>query len=311
MHFLGKGMTIFDEIKASFRHGTMLTRLIYINIGIFLAISVLYVIFRLFTPGATLADLKGVFHQNVMQYLMLPANPVKLITRPWTLITYMFAHQNVLHILFNLLWLFWFGKIFLQYLTEKQLLSTYLLGGLAGAVFYLLLLNLMPWLSDYLQPSMLGASAAVMAIVIAISFYVPDFTIYLLFLGPVKLKYIAIFCIALDILMIASYNAGGHIAHLGGALYGYIFIRQYRKGRDIGKWLSNFLDDLVTIFRPRRSLNISFKRKSRPLTDTEYIQRKASDQKEIDRILDKIAQSGYDNLTRKEKETLFRMSKRK
>jgi len=304
-------MTIFEEIKTSFRHGNMLTRLIYINVGIFIAIGLLYVGFRLFTPGSTLAEVKGIFNQKVMQYLMLSADPVKLITRPWTLITYMFTHQNVMHILFNLIWLFWFGKIFLQYLTEKQLLSTYLLGGLAGAVFYLLLLNLMPWLNDYLSSSMLGASAAIMAVVIAISFYVPDYTIYLLLIGPVKLKFIALFSIVLDIILLASYNAGGHIAHLGGALYGYIFIMQYRKGKDIGRWLNNFLDDLVTLFRPSRRLNISFRRKSKTLNDLEYNSRKATDQKEIDRILDKIAQSGYDNLTRKEKETLFRMSKRK
>jgi hypothetical protein len=132
-----------------------------------------------------------------------------------------------------------------------------------------------------------------------------------LLIGPVKLKYIALFSIALDVILIASYNAGGHIAHLGGALYGYIFIMQYRKGKDIGKWLNNFLDDLVTLFRPRKRLNISFRRKSKTLSDMEYNARKAANQKEIDRILDKIAQSGYDNLTKKEKETLFRMSKRK
>ena len=158
---------------------------------------------------------------------------------------------------------------------------------------------------------MMGASAAIMAVVIAISFYVPDYTLYLLFLGPVKLKYFALFSILLDILMIASYNAGGHIAHLGGALYGYLFILQYRKGRDIGRWLNNFLDDLVTLLRPRRRLNLTYKKKARTVSDMEYKNHKASDQKEIDRILDKIAQSGYDNLTRKEKETLFRMSKRK
>lgn len=304
-------MTIIEEIKASFRHGNMLTRIIYINIGLFVIIGLLYVGFRIFTPASTLADLKGLFYQNVMQYLMLSAEPAKLITRPWTLITYMFVHQNLLHILFNMLWLFWFGKIFLQYLTEKQLLSTYLLGGLAGALLYLILMNLMPWLSDNLSSSMMGASAAIMAVVIAISFYVPDYTLYLLFLGPVKLKYFALFSILLDILMIASYNAGGHIAHLGGALYGYLFIMQYRKGRDIGRWLNNFLDDLVTLLRPRRRLNLSYKKKNKTVSDMEYNRHKASDQKEIDRILDKIAQSGYDNLTQKEKETLFRMSKRK
>ena len=304
-------MTIYEEIKASFRHGNMLTKLIFINTGIFIGIGLLYVGFRLFVPGSTLAEVKAIFNQKVMQYMMLSANPVKLITRPWTIITYMFTHQNVWHILFNMLWLYWFGKIFLQYLTEKQMLSTYLLGGLSGAVFYLLLMNLMPWLSDYMSSAMLGASAAVMAIVIAVAFYVPDFTIYLLLIGPVRLKYIALFSIALDVILIASYNAGGHIAHLGGALYGYIFIMQYRKGKDIGKWLNNFLDDLVTLFRPRKRLNISFRRKSKTLSDMEYNARKAANQKEIDRILDKIAQSGYDNLTKKEKETLFRMSKRK
>jgi membrane associated rhomboid family serine protease len=304
-------MTILEEIKDSFRHGNMVTRLIYINISLFVIVGLLYVGFRIFTPATTLADLKSLYYDKVMQYLMLSAEPSKLITRPWTLITSMFVHQNLLHLIFNMLWLFWFGKIFLQYLTEKQLLSTYLLGGLAGAVFYLIMMNLMPWLSDYLSSSMMGASAAIMAIVIAISFYMPDYTMYLLFLGPVKLKYIALFSILLDVLMIASYNAGGHIAHLGGVLYGYIFILQYRKGRDIGRWLNNFLDDVVTLLRPRRHLNVSFKKKTRTVSDIEYGRHKASDQKEIDRILDKIAQSGYDNLTRKEKETLFRMSKKK
>jgi membrane associated rhomboid family serine protease len=304
-------MNILNEIKMSFRQGNMLIRIIFINSGIFIVIGIVYVMFRLFSPGITLADLNGIFYHKFLQYLVLPASPFKLIVRPWTIITYMFVHQNLWHILFNMLWLFWFGKIFLQYLTEKQLLSTYLLGGLAGALFYLILLNLMPWLSDYLSSSMMGASAAIMAIVIAISFYVPDFTIFLLFFGPVKLKYIALFSIVIDILMIASYNAGGHIAHLGGALYGYIFIMQYRKGKDIGRWLNNFLDDLVTVFRFRRRLRITHKKTAREMSDQEYNMKKAASQKEIDRILDKIAQSGYESLTKAEKDTLFRMSNKK
>ena len=150
-----------------------------------------------------------------------------------------------------------------------------------------------------------------MAIVIAISFYVPDFTIFLLFFGPVKLKYIALFSIVIDVLMIASYNAGGHIAHLGGALYGYLFIMQYRKGKDIGRWLNNFLDDLVTVFSFRRRLRVTHKKTAREMSDEEYNMRKAASQKEIDRILDKIAQSGYESLTKAEKDTLFRMSNKK
>ncbi len=304
-------MNILDEIRMSFRRGNMLVRLVFFNTGIFVVIGIIYVLFRLFSPGITLTDLNGIFYQKLMQYLSLPADPAKLIFRPWTIVTYMFVHQNLWHILFNMLWLFWFGKIFLQYLTEKQLLSTYLLGGFAGALFYLVLLNLMPWLSDYLSSSMMGASAAIMAVVIAISFYVPDFTIFLLFFGPVKLKYIALVSIVIDILMIASYNAGGHIAHLGGALYGYLFIIQYRKGRDIGRWLNDFLDDLVTLFRFRRRLKVTYKKSARSMTDEEYNMQKAASQKEIDRILDKIAQSGYESLTKAEKDTLFRMSHKK
>ena len=142
----------------------------------------------------------------------------------------MFLHFDFIHILFNMLWLFWFGIIFLKYLTPKQLLTTYLLGGISGFALHLLFYNAI----DATNAGLLGASAAVMAIFIAISFYVPNYTIYLLFIGPVKLKYIAIVIVFLDIIQMASFDNVGHLAHLGGALYGYIFILRYKKGRELG-----------------------------------------------------------------------------
>jgi len=304
-------MNMIDEIRMSFGKGNILFKLIFINIVVFVAAGLVFVFMRLFTPGISLNELRGVYNDNIMNYLMVPSIPRELLFKPWTLITYMFAHTNFLHILFNMLMLFWFGRIFLQYLTEKQLVSTYLLGGLAGALLYIAFINGLPGLREHLGGSMLGASAAIMAIMIAISFYVPDYTLYLLFLGPVKLKYIALVFIIMDVLMIASYNAGGHIAHLGGALYGYFFISYFKKGRDTGRWVNIFLDRIMTLFKPRPRLNVTYRKTKKAATDLEYNRSKVEQQREVDRILDKIAQGGYETLSKKEKETLFKAGEKK
>jgi membrane associated rhomboid family serine protease len=304
-------MNLVDEIKLSFRKGNILFRLIFINVALFVALGLLFVVLRLFTPGTSLNELRANFSENFLKYFMVPSIPGELLVRPWTLITYMFTHFNFLHILFNMLMLFWFGRIFMQYLTGKQLLSTYILGGLAGALLYILFVNGFPGLREHLGSSMLGASASIMAIVIAISFYVPDYTIYMLFIGPVRLKYIALAFIILDVLMIASDNAGGNIAHLGGAIYGFWFISQFRKGRDIGNWLNILLDKIAGIFKSRPKLNVSYRKNAQQMSDEEYNRNKLEQQKDIDHILDKIAQGGYESLSKKEKETLFKMSENK
>ena len=304
-------MAIWDEIKNSFKRGTILTKLIYINLIVFLAVNIAYVFYALFnTQADSTGDLRPYFMENWISYLMVPASLSHLILKPWTLVTYMFLHFSFLHILFNLLWLYVFGRIFLQYLTEKQLLSTYILGGLTGAFLFILSYNVFPGLKTAVDAAeMLGASAGVMAVAMAISFYTPNYTIYLFFLGPVKLKYIAIFFIITDILQIASYNAGGHIAHLGGVIYAYFFILQLQKGKDMGYGFNRFIDNIVTFFSgQRKRMKVTHKKSVKDMTDMEYNRRKAKTQEEIDRILDKIAKSGYDSLTKKEKETLFKMS---
>ena len=296
---------IVGEIRESFRERSSLTKLIYINLGVFLFVRIAFVLFSLFNSGATLAGKEGYFNTEFLNYLMVPSNLNTLLFRPWTPFTYMFLHFGFLHILFNLLMLYWFGRIFLQYLNQKQLLTTYLLGGLSGATLFVAAYNLFPGLSDGVA---LGASAAVMASVISISFYVPDYTIYIPIIGEVKLKYVALFYVGLDVLQIASENAGGHIAHLGGALYGYFFAMQMKQGKDVGKRFSAFFDNIATLFSRKPKMRVSYKSQAKKMTDFDYNKSKAQTQKEIDIILDKIAKSGYNSLTKSEKETLFKVS---
>jgi membrane associated rhomboid family serine protease len=293
---------IADEIRESFRKGTTLTKLIYINLGVFVIVQLFFVIFFLFNEGP-LAIKSSYFQGAYLSYLMVPSDLTTLLHRPWTVVTYMFLHFSFIHILFNLLVLFWFGRIFLHYLSQKQLLTTYLLGGICGAALFILFYNIFPGLSD---SQALGASAAVMAIVIAISFYVPNNEVYIPIFGPIKLKYIALVYVLLDILQIASENAGGHIAHLGGAIYGYSLAVQLQRGKDTGKGFSRFLDKIGSLFSRKSKLKVAYKANAKTMNDFDYNKSKVEAQKEIDIILDKIARSGYDSLTKKEKETLFK-----
>ncbi|MFC2086711.1 rhomboid family intramembrane serine protease [Bacteroidota bacterium] len=293
---------ILDELKLSYKQGTSLTKLIYINIIVFVIVNLTLVMLKLF---------KVEMGFNLIHWLSVPANIGTLITRPWTVFTYMFLHQSFLHILFNMLWLYWFGRIFLQYLDQKKLLNVYILGGLSGAAFFILSYNVFPLFSDVKAVSFaLGASASVLAVVIAISVLKPNYEINLLFFGPVKLKYIAIITILIDVLSIAGSNAGGHLAHLGGALFGYLFVNQYSKqGKDITRKFGNFMDALAYLFKSRikkEKVYVSYKK---PKTDYDYNKEKAKKQEEIDKILDKIAKSGYKSLTKEEKNLLFNASK--
>ena len=193
-------MSVIDEIKSSFKSGSALIKLLYINIAVFLAVKIIGVIFFLLSVSPTF---------SLVNWLAVPADFHNLIFKPWTIITYMFLHQEFLHILFNMLWLYWFGQIFLSYFDDKKLLSVYMVGGLAGAVLYILSFNIFPVFSQALPISYaLGASAAVIAIVVATSVYAPNHTIQLMFFGPVQLKYIAIVTIIIDIMSIASSNSG-------------------------------------------------------------------------------------------------------
>ncbi len=298
-------MNPIDELKKIFRQGGALTQLIMINIGVFLILKLLGVFFFLFQ--------RENLEQMVLGYLALPADPELLLKKPWTLFTYMFLHYDFFHILFNLLWLYWFGKIFTEYLNQKKLYSVYLLGGLSGGAVYILAYNLFPAFSGAVEQSVaLGASAAVLAVVMATAFYVPNYTIRLMFLGPVKLKHIALVTVLIDILSIRSNNAGGHLAHLGGAFFGFIYALQMQKGNDMTRGFNRLMDSLFSLFRRRQPrMKVKYRKpEGKPETDMEYNARKAAEQRDIDRILEKISRNGYDGLSREEKDLLFRNSKK-
>jgi membrane associated rhomboid family serine protease len=248
----------------------------------------------------------GVQEPNpVVGFLAAYSDLHDLLRHPWGVVTYMFLHQGFLHILFNLLWLFWFGRIFSEYFTGRQLLNVYICGGLAGALLYILSFNVFP-VFDGVHSMAIGASAAVYAIVLATAVYVPNYTVYVMFLGQVKIKWIAVFCIISDLAMLESGNAGGHIAHIGGAIFGACYTLALRRGTDISGWVGRITDGFTGLFKRKPKMKVSYKRAE---SDYDYNARKHNEQKEIDAILDKIAKSGYNGLSEDEKRTLFRNSR--
>jgi len=294
-------MGIFDDIKLTFRNGSNLTRLIYINIAVFILITIVAIIgFLLNNP-----EISG----KALDLFSVPASLNTLLVRPWTLITYMFTHKDIWHILFNMLWLYWFGRIFLEYLDERKLVAVYLLGGICGALVYILSFNIFPAFKGVLADSAaIGASASVMAIVIAIAAYVPDYTVQLFLFGRIKIKYMAMGIFVLTSIMDFSINSGGKLAHIGGAFFGYFYTINLRQGHDIGKGFNRIIDFFARMFKPRRILKVTHKKVA---TEYEYNKNKAEHQKLVNKILDKISKGGYDSLTREEKETLFKESQKK
>lgn len=292
-------MSIIDEIKDSFKHGTTLTKLIYLNLGVFLLLHAAIAI--LFLSNAQEKT------ETLLTWLAVPANLKSLLVRPWTIFSYMFLHRDFFHILFNIAWLYWFGKIFLQYLDEKKLLSLYILGGFAGAAVFIASYNIFPVLKEQAPAAIaIGASAAVMAIVFAISSFVPNHSMYIILIGPVKIIWIALISFFLSSVVDFSVNTGGKIAHMGGALFGYLFIVRYKQGKDITIWFSEILDFIFSFFKTREKMKVSHKR---TMNDIDYNAVKLEKQKEIDRILDKISKSGYESLSSQEKEMLFKLGK--
>ena len=220
----------------------------------------------------------------------------------------MFLHQSFIHLLFNMLWLYFGGQIFLSFFDNKKLISTYVLGGISGAVLFILSFNLFPVFANALPNAVaLGASASVLAIIMAIATKSPNYSIRLLLIGNIKLKHIAIVSIVLDIMSIPQGNAGGHIAHLGGAFFGYLYVKQLNSGNDIANSFNKIMDNLNSYLKKDPKLKKAYSRKK---SDQDYRKEKVQNQAKIDNILDKIAKSGYEGLTKEEKDILFKASKK-
>ncbi|NJN77917.1 MAG: rhomboid family intramembrane serine protease [Saprospiraceae bacterium] len=300
--------TVWEDVKRQYFSGNMITRLILVNLGFFL-------FFRLLWLGMFLVQGQAA-QNNIFDFLYwfsISSDWFKVITRPWTLLTNMFLHFEVGHFLWNMLYLYWFGRILSELVGNYRILGIYVMSGLAGALAYFAFANIfnLP-IGEYA----LGASAAIMGLILAAATTAPNYQIHLMFIGGVKLMYIALFVVVLDLISIPTMaNTGGHVAHLGGAMMGFFIARQIQNGTDWTEWFNNIVDKIVGWFEPvfthRPKPKMAYKNPNKPTQKPKNDGFTSQDrQAKIDAILDKIKkEGGYNNLTAEEKEFLFRASK--
>ena len=264
-----------------------LTNIIYANLLVFILINIYYAIIFLMQIDS-----------KIINYLGLPSNFNLILQNPWTIITYMFVHEDHLHLIINLCWLYFSGQIFIKYLNTKDLLATYIMGGISGAIIYIISFNIFPAFEIIKFNSLaIGGSASVLAILFASATRIPNLSINIFFTTNIKLKHIACIAIIIDILSITQANPGGHIAHIGGAIYGICYSILLKNGININEPIKK----IIRLTSNNKVKNIYSKKE----TDYEYNARKIDEQKKIDCILDKISESGYDSLSKEEKEELF------
>jgi len=296
----------------------MITQLIIINVAVFVIINLVR-LFLFLGNGGAVPEL----YNTILHFFCMSSDWKFFLTHPWGMVTSMFLHEGFWHLLWNMLFLYWFGRIVGDFIGDQRILPLYLLGGLTGAVVFFISANLLPYGMG--GRFALGASAGVMAIVVAAGTISPDYIMRLLLLGDVKLKYIVAVLVFLDLILIPSGgNTGGHFAHLGGAFFGWLFVAQLRNGNDFSEPVNNILDKIRDVYtrvisgkRSSRGPKVVYRNPSRKRSTTSRGQA-ASDtnnrnssayQEKLDAILDKIKDSGYESLTKEEKEFLFNASK--
>jgi membrane associated rhomboid family serine protease len=286
---------MIKNLKHRFKIADPVLKLIYINAGIFLVVQLLNT-FSFLTQNTEI---------NAIKILGLPSQFDQLIFTPWSLFTYMYTHEDFMHILLNLLWLHFSGRIFMQYFNSQKLIDLYVLGGFIGGISYLLGYKFLAMFQN--QPNFLiGASASVLAILFASSAIAPNYKVNLPFIGPVPLMYIALASILIDVISIPKGNAGGHIAHLGGAITGIVFVLQWKKENDITKYINKTRLSLVRLLSKNKLKTVH----KRPMNDDDFRTNKIEKSKKTDAILEKISRSGYDSLSNSEKDFLFNQSKK-
>lgn len=304
--------SLVDDFKAQYRMGGMTMKLLFWNVGVFLVYHLVRLFFFLFEE-------KRLFGELITSNLTSSSDPWFMLTHPWTVLTYQFFHADIWHILFNMVFFYFSGRMFEQMLGSKRLLSTYLLGGLMGWLFHFGAHNIFPALYNSVDVGMLGASASVMAVFMAIAAYAPNMEVYLFGLLRLKMKYLAIFFVLTDLLSIEGRDSVAHFAHLGGAAFGFLMVAWERRGIRIVPRFERFLDRITDFFKglfsKQPKLKVKYKKqnprtKTHTRSDYDYNAKKAKDQQRIDAILDKISKSGYDSLSKEEKAFLFSQSRK-
>lgn len=294
-------MSLVKDIKDQFRmQDNALVKIILINVIVYVIDCLIWVISE-FSPSKTLFP-------TVQYYQAAPSDLIGLLYKPWTVITYAFSHDtpNPLHIFFNMLGLYWFGGLIREFIGSRRLISIYVVGALSGVLLYVICYNFIPYYIERGPGILVGASASVLAAVVAAATLVPHYHFHLVFLGRVKITYIAAFYVLMSIIGTVQWNAGGNIAHIGGALSGYLFITLLKNGIDIGKPINATIDFIGSLFTKRPNVRMTFFNTTAPALDEHY----TPNQQEIDTILDKISRSGYESLTKEEKQKLFKASQK-
>jgi len=300
--------SLFERAKYDAFQGDYLTRLLYLNISVFLLFALTNAFTSLFTGNF------GLIPNLADDLLALPSDPLRLLLRPWTILTYMFTHFGFRHILFNMIVLYFSGKILMEYLGEKRMLALYIYGGIGGGLLYIILYNLSPVLG---QGSMVGASAGCIAVLVAGALYMPQMPVRLWGIFEIKYWMLAAGIVTLDVLNLTGSNAGGHIAHLGGAIVAFFFIRSMRQGHEWNVYLFQIIDAVRNmLFRPKSKK----KRRGFSFGESSYVKyeevkkpkgsstKSSQDTAKMDAILDKIKEKGYDSLSKEEKAYLFKIS---
>lgn len=284
-------MPILDDLKLQYRTGGIVQKLIFWNVGIFILSLVFF--YQSKTGGFAYPS-----------WLVLSSSLSEFVTKPWTVISYMFVHAGFLHLLFNMMVLHFSGRLFSTFFTERQLFGLYILGGIFSGLAFVLIYTFLG-----IPSRLVGASGAIMAILFATAVYSPNMTIRLALIGNVKLWHIAAVLFVLDLIQLPVENSGGHLAHLAGALFGFIYIRLLQNGTDLSKSISKFQDLIMNLGKPKKKNPFKKVHKNKAYSNTKTKPTKDINQQKIDDILDKISQSGYDSLTKEEKEFLFKVGK--
>lgn len=297
---------IFQDLKYRFQFGGMHVKLLFVNAIVFIFIGFLHVFTRLLGNVEIEQSTSILLHD----IFALQADFLGLITKPWGLITSIFSHFEFMHFLFNMLFLFFAGQLYEQLFGGKKLLNIYILGGIAGGILEIVAHELFPALSNS-QSIVVGASGSIMAIFIAAAMYRPNTKIMLFGILPIRIIVLAGIYFIYDLLSLGMPDGTAHFAHIGGGIIGIISVKTMNKPNNILIRFTRFTDKIFTIFKRdffKKKNTLNVERGGRPLTDEEYIARKKENQAKTDAILDKISKSGYESLTSKEKEFLFKQS---
>lgn len=293
-------MSVLEDLKLQYKMGSISIRLVFWNVLLYIVPEVVFAVIKLFKINV-----------DYLNFVSVSTNLSDLVWKPWSIVSYSFFHSSPLHLIFNMLMLYYVGRLFITFFTQKQLLGVYLLGAIFSGIVFIASYAFLPALTT-ISTQMIGASGSIMAILFATTSYQPFMDVRLFGVFKMKLWHIAFVLIFFDLIQLPLNNTGGHLAHIAGAVFGYIYISLLKRGTDLTSGINSFFDFLANLFNkkdrtkfrkvyvnPKKQVE---KRESRIVT-------KDKAQQQIDEILDKISKSGYDSLTKEEKEFLFNAGK--